>query len=61
MKMPILTRDVYVPVKKFGEMYCLSDTKVRNLIKEGMPHKRIGTGTIRINLTQAEKWLEQFN
>ena len=58
--MPVLTRDVYIPIKKFSEIYAVSNSKVRNLIKEGMPHKRIGAGTIRINLTQAEKWLEQF-
>lgn len=62
--MPALTRDVYCTIDKFCQIYDLKRSTVNNLRKQGLPFKKIGAGsraTIRINLTQAEKWIEQFN
>ena len=39
----------------------MSERTVRELLKQGLPHSRLPSGTVLVELEQIDEWLRGFN
>lgn len=54
----VLTREKYLKVKDFCEIYSLDKSTVSRYMQQGMPFRKVGTKSIRIPLQEADRWIE---
>ncbi|MFC1831153.1 hypothetical protein ACFL0S_03935 [Thermodesulfobacteriota bacterium] len=48
-------------VKNYAAHVDLSERTTRDLLKQGLPHIRLSSGTILIEVEQADAWLRGFS
>lgn len=50
----------YLSKKQLADHFNLSERKVNDLLKQGLPHLRIGNKILRFKRIDCEEWLERF-
>ena len=51
----------WLKVKNFAGHADVSERTVRELLKTGLPHSRLPSGTILIEIEKADEWLRSFD
>lgn len=51
---------MWAKITSAAEYYGLSPRTLRKLLRDGMPHSKLPSGTILIELESGDKWLRGF-